>query len=114
MKQYGVRYQITSQATEFADGRVLEWRHPLGHRWRWELAPLAERSTLVPETFNYSEVGAGKAAGLKLFGSLKHDASGICSHFAPAASAVRRGVRHRSWTTAGPGHVARQSDHRYR
>jgi hypothetical protein len=77
MKQYGMPYQITSQVTEFADGRVLEWRHPLGHRWRWDLTPLSEHSTLVTETFDYSELGAAKAAGLKLFGSLKHNASGI-------------------------------------
>ena len=79
MKQYGVPYQITSQVTEFAEGRVLEWRHPLGHRWRWELTPLSEHSTLVTETFDYSELGAAKAAGLKLFGSLKHNAAGIAA-----------------------------------
>jgi len=77
MKQYGVPYQITSQVTEFADGRVLEWRHPLGHRWRWELTPLSDHSTLVTETFDYSELGAVKAAGLKMFGSLRHNAAGI-------------------------------------
>jgi Polyketide cyclase / dehydrase and lipid transport len=79
MKQYGVPYQITSQVTEFADGRALEWRHPLGHRWRWELTPLSGHSTLVTETFDYSELGAAKAASLKLFGSLKHNASGIAA-----------------------------------
>lgn len=79
MKQYGVPYQITSQVTEFADGRVLEWRHPLGHRWRWELTPLSGHSTLVTETFDYSRVGAAKAGGLKLFGSLTHNAAGIAA-----------------------------------
>lgn len=34
MKQYGVPYRITSRVTDFAEGRVVEWRHPLGHRWR--------------------------------------------------------------------------------
>jgi len=56
---------------------VVEWRHPLGHRWRWELTPLTERTTLVTETFDYSHVGAAKASGLKLFGSLKQNAAGI-------------------------------------
>jgi Polyketide cyclase / dehydrase and lipid transport len=77
MRQYGVPYQITSQVTEFADGRVVEWRHPLGHRWRWEFSPLSEHATLVTETFDYSQIGAVKANALSLFGSLKHNAAGI-------------------------------------
>lgn len=77
MKQYGVPYRITSQVTEFTDGRVLEWQHPLGHRWRWELTPLSERTTLVTETFDYSQLGAAKTNSLKWFGSLKHNAAGI-------------------------------------
>src|ERR1700689_3774021 len=41
MKQYGFPYQITSQVVDFDENRVVEWRHPLGHSWRWELGPLA-------------------------------------------------------------------------
>src|SRR5579859_3870593 len=74
MKQYGVPYRITSKVTDFADGRVVEWQHPLGHRWRWELTPLSDQATLVTETFDYSQLGAAKANGLKWFGSLKHNA----------------------------------------
>src|SRR5215472_13691092 len=77
MKQYGVPYRITSRVTEFADGRVLEWQHPLGHRWRWELTPLSDQATLVTETFDYSQIGAAKANGLKWFGSLRHNAASI-------------------------------------
>jgi hypothetical protein len=77
MKQYGMPYKITSEVTEFTEGRVLEWRHPLGHRWRWELAPLAGDSTLVTETFDYSQLGAAKVAGLKLFGTLQKNVAGI-------------------------------------
>jgi uncharacterized protein YndB with AHSA1/START domain len=77
MKQYGVPYRITSEVTDFTDGRVVEWRHPLGHRWRWELTPLPDQATLVTETFDYSQLGAAKASGLKWFGSLKHNAAGI-------------------------------------
>ena len=40
---------------------------------------MSERTTLVTETFDYSELGAAKAAGLELFGSLKHNASGIAA-----------------------------------
>jgi hypothetical protein len=77
MKQYGFPYQVTSQVIDFADGQVVEWRHPLGHSWRWELTPLSEQTTLVTETFDYSRISAAKVSGLKLLGSLKHNATGI-------------------------------------
>src|SRR6478735_7328568 len=37
MKQYGVPYTLTSTVTAFESDRVIEWQHPLGHTWRWEL-----------------------------------------------------------------------------
>ncbi len=77
MRQYGVPYRITSQVTDFAEGRVVEWRHPLGHRWRWELTPVSERVTVVTETYDYSQIGAAKARGLRLFGSLRQNTAGI-------------------------------------
>jgi hypothetical protein len=77
MRQYGVPYKVTSQVTDFADGRVVEWRHPLGHRWRWELRPVSEHATVVTETFDYSQIGPAKVRGLSLFGSMKHNAAGI-------------------------------------
>jgi hypothetical protein len=77
MRQYGVPYRITSRVTEFDDGRVLEWRHPMGHRWRWEFTSQSSNSTQVTETFDYSHVGLVKAKGLELFGAPKHNASGI-------------------------------------
>ncbi len=77
MKQHGVPYRITSRVTEYADDQVVEWQHPLGHRWRWELTPLSDTTTLVTETFDYSSIGGAKANGLKMFGSLKQNAGGI-------------------------------------
>jgi len=77
MKQYGVPYRITSTVTEFTEGRVVEWQHPLGHRWRWELTPLSDQATLVTETFDYSQLGAAKVNGLKWFGSLNHNVAAI-------------------------------------
>jgi hypothetical protein len=77
MRQYGLPYKITSQVTDFADGRVVEWRHPLGHRWRWELRPVSEHATVVTETFDYSQLSSAKERGLRLFGSLRHNAAGI-------------------------------------
>lgn len=77
MKQYGIPYRITSTVTEFVDGRVVEWQHPLGHRWRWELTPLSDQATLVTETFDYTPLSGAKVNGLKWFGGLKHNAAGI-------------------------------------
>jgi hypothetical protein len=77
MKQRGVPYRITSTVTDFDDGRVVEWRHPMGHRWRWELTPLSGNSTRVTETFDYSQIGSVKAKGLELFGVPKQNAAGI-------------------------------------
>jgi hypothetical protein len=77
MRQYGLPYNVTSQVTEFADGHVVEWRHPLGHRWRWELRPVSEHATVVTETFDYSQISSAKARGLSLFGSPRKNAAGI-------------------------------------
>ncbi len=77
MKQHGVPYRITSTVTDYDDGRVVEWRHPMGHRWRWELTPLSENSTRVTETFDYSQIGSVKAMGLELFRVPKQNAAGI-------------------------------------
>jgi hypothetical protein len=77
MKQRGVPYRITSRVTEFDDGRLVEWRHPMGHRWRWELTPKSEGVTQVTETFDYSHVSAAKAKALELFGMKKQNAAGI-------------------------------------
>jgi hypothetical protein len=57
MKQFGVPYKITSTVTEASDGKVLEWQHPMGHRWRWDLTeatPGDATITEVTETFDYS------------------------------------------------------------
>jgi hypothetical protein len=77
MTQRGVPYRITSRVTEFDEGRVVEWRHPMGHRWRWELETQSPESTRVTETFDYSHVGFVRAKGLELFGAPKQNARGI-------------------------------------
>ncbi len=77
MKQYGFPYKITSVVTDFEADQVVEWQHPLGHRWRWEVRPLSDDATLVTETFDFSRLSGAKAGGLKWFGSLKQNASGI-------------------------------------
>ncbi len=56
MTMFGVPYRITSRVVDFDDGRVVEWRHPLGHHWRWELEETAPGRTSVTEVFDYSMV----------------------------------------------------------
>jgi Polyketide cyclase / dehydrase and lipid transport len=77
MMQYGVPYRITSRVTDFDDGHVVEWRHPLGHRWRWELTPSSGDSTRETETFDYSQAGPLHARALELLGYPQRNAAGI-------------------------------------
>ena len=62
MKMYGVPYRITSTVTALKPNEVVEWRHPVGHRWRWEFESLSPTLTRVTETFDYREAGAVKNA----------------------------------------------------
>ena len=75
MKQYGVPYTITSKVTAFQDGTLVEWQHPGGHRWRWELTEITPGSTQVTETFDYSTAYAPKL--LEVFGQPGKNANGI-------------------------------------
>lgn len=75
MRQSGVPYKITSVVTRCEPGRLLEWRHPLGHLWRWEFAETAPGRTEVTETYDYSTAGAPWVA--TLLGFPKTNAKGI-------------------------------------
>jgi uncharacterized protein YndB with AHSA1/START domain len=75
MKQHGFPYKIKSKVTAFEDGRLLEWQHPLGHRWRWELAETDPGTTQVTETFDYT--GAKAPRMLELFGQPRANGVGI-------------------------------------
>jgi uncharacterized protein YndB with AHSA1/START domain len=77
MRQWGVPYKITSTATEVEDGRVVEWLHPMGHRWRWDLVKTAPGTAEVTDTFDYSTHEA--PALLELFGMHEQNADGITS-----------------------------------
>lgn len=79
MKVFGVPYRITSTVTALEPNEVVEWRHPVGHRWRWEFESLSPTLTRVTETFDHRDAGALKNA-LKyydLIGAVKSNASGI-------------------------------------
>ena len=93
MKQYGVPYRITSRVTDFDDGHVVEWRHPLGHRWRWELTPSSADSTRVTETFDYSQVGSLHARALELLRYPQRNAAGIEATLRKLQARYRRSAR---------------------
>lgn len=75
MTQYGVPYKITSTATAVEENHVVEWQHPLGHKWRWELAEVSPGTTKVTETFDYST--AKLPFVIELTGYQKKNAEGI-------------------------------------
>ena len=89
MKMFGLPYRITSRVTQAEEGRLFEWRHPLGHRWRWAFAPTRLGSdtdgsdtngadaTTVTETFDYSRLGPVQAGVIRLLGFPKRNATGI-------------------------------------
>lgn len=75
MTQYGVPYKITSTATAVEENHVVEWQHPLGHKWRWDLAEVSPGTTKVTETFDYST--AKLPFVIELTGYQKKNAEGI-------------------------------------
>jgi hypothetical protein len=79
MKVLGVPYRITSTVTALKLNELVEWRHPVGHRWRWEFASLSPTLTRVTETFDYRTAGAlkNKLKYYTLIGARKSNASGI-------------------------------------
>ena len=77
MKMFGVPYRITSTVTQCVDSRIVEWKHPGGHRWRWEFEPDGDGRTLVTETFDYSTIPGVQAKALELLGMAKQNAAGI-------------------------------------
>jgi ribosome-associated toxin RatA of RatAB toxin-antitoxin module len=77
MKQYGVPYKITSTVTGYDENKLIEWKHPLGHYWRWEFAETQPGVTQVTETFDYTPHKAPFM--LELFGFPKKNGAGITS-----------------------------------
>jgi hypothetical protein len=55
MRMFGLPYRITSTVTAIKPDELIEWRHPLGHHWRWEFAALSPTVTRVTETFDFRD-----------------------------------------------------------
>lgn len=79
MKVLGVPYRITSTVTALRPNELIEWRHPVGHHWRWEFESLSPTTTKVTETFDYHGAGSLKNAlgYYHLIGATKFNVAGI-------------------------------------
>jgi Polyketide cyclase / dehydrase and lipid transport len=55
MKMFALPYRITSTVTAMKPDELIEWRHPFGHRWRWEFTAVSPTVTRVTETFDYRD-----------------------------------------------------------
>lgn len=78
MRLSGVPYRMTSTVTALTPDQIVEWRHPFGHRWRWEFDPISATSTRVTETFDFRDAGVKNR--LKFYyatGFVKRNAAGI-------------------------------------
>ena len=75
MKMYGVPYKITSTVVAFEQDRLIEWRHPMGHSWRYEIEEATPGTSQVTETFNYSTAKAPKV--LEILGMPAKNGTGI-------------------------------------
>ena len=62
MRMFGMPYWIVSTVTSMKPYEQFEWRHPVGHRWRWEFEALSPTLTRVTETFDYRDAGRIKDA----------------------------------------------------
>jgi hypothetical protein len=83
-----VPYKITSTVTDFADDEVVEWQHPMGHRWRWELYEQTPGTTTVTETFDYSTSKGPKM--IEVLGYDKKNGAGIEDTLRALAARSRR------------------------
>lgn len=79
MKVLGVPYRITSTVTALTPNELFEWRHPVGHHWRWQFESLSPTTTRVTETFDYHDAGPIKNAigYYHLIGATKFNVTGI-------------------------------------
>ncbi len=79
MRMFGVPYYVTSTVSAMKPDEFIEWRHPVGHHWRWEFEVITPTTTRVTETFDYRDTGLLKNR-LKYYertGFAKRNAAGI-------------------------------------
>ncbi len=52
--RWGIPYRTSNEVVEFEQDRRIAWCHFGKHRWRYELEPQSDGTTLVRETFDWS------------------------------------------------------------
>jgi len=62
-----IPYNVKNRVLEFEDDRLITWAHWQGQRWSYRLEPQPDGSTLVRETFDWSN--AKFKWGIVLFGA---------------------------------------------
>ncbi len=72
---WGIPYTISSTVVEFEPDRRIAWAHLGKHRWRYQLEPHDDNSTLVIESFDYSTAVSPRA--LELIGAPKRNLASI-------------------------------------
>lgn len=77
MKQAGFPYTITSRVTAYEADRLVEWRHPAGHRWRWEFETLGPTSTQITESWDPTGTPLPLWLFFRLAGMRRKNAQGI-------------------------------------
>jgi len=77
MKLGGVPYRISNRVVEFEEGCRIAWRHFGGHRWRYELEPVAGGGTRVTESFDYSMYAAPQRLLVEALGFPSRNRRGI-------------------------------------
>lgn len=60
MRMFGLPYAIRNEVVEYEENRLIAWRHPGHHVWRWQLDPLSGGRTKVTETFDYGPARSPK------------------------------------------------------
>lgn len=53
MRMKGLPYALTMVTTRAEEDRLVEWHHPGGHRWRWELEETTPGVTQVTECYDF-------------------------------------------------------------
>ncbi|MDQ3107260.1 MAG: SRPBCC family protein [Actinomycetota bacterium] len=62
--KWGVPYRTSNEVVEFEQDRRIAWCHFGKHRWRYELEPQPDGTTLVRETFDWSTAAIPKVVEL--------------------------------------------------
>jgi hypothetical protein len=88
MKMYGIPYRITSTAVDVRNDRVVEWKHPAGHTWRWELEPQADGSTRVTEIWDTTQ--SKMRWGYRIFGIERSNTRGIENTLRNLEASIRK------------------------